>query len=383
MTRRRPFRRGERGVILVLVLWVFMTLGVLALDFSSYMREDAMATLNLSDEARGYYMAIAGMNAALFEHQKKRENEPPGGAVVPNIQPDETGEDHDGDGKADDEVKFPADGVWHTDQFAGGKFAVRLAGEDGKIPLNVDLTGEEGAMYRELVKFVITNLVRGGNQTTGVDKDTEQQISEITDSIIDWRDCDDEAQLNGAESDYYMGLARPHRAKNGFFDSPEELLQIRGVTPDIFYGNDESPGLGEVFSPYPRGKELVINAGQITPQVVRALLPQMTLNDAEDFIAGRGEDPEGITLFLQQQLETFIPGIGPRIRIAEPEIIRIEARADLSQPRNQASVAAIVQMGGENDLPIVLSWLDRAPLHSDGPESQTSVPVPAPQSGSS
>jgi type II secretory pathway component PulK len=382
VTRRRPFRRGERGVILVLVLWVFMTLGVLALDFSSYMRDDAMATLNLSDEARGYYMALAGMNAALFEHMKLRENQVPGGAAVPDVDPEEKGEDHDGDGEPDDEVKFPADGVWHTDSFANGKFAVRLAGEDGKIPLNVDLSGDEGAMYRELVKFVVTNLVRGGNQTTGVDRETEKQISEITDSIIDWRDCDDEAGVNGAESDYYLGLARPHRAKNGFFDSPEELLQIRGVTPEIFYGNDDSPGLGEVFSPYPRGKELLINAGQITPQVVRALLPQMTLDDAEDFVAGRGEDPEGIRTFLSQQLETFIPGIGTRIRIAEPEIIRIEARADLSQPRNQASVAAIVQMGGnETDLPVVLSWLDRAPLRSDGPDSQTSVPAPG--SGSS
>jgi len=382
VTRRRLFRRDERGVILVLVLWVFMTLGVLALDFSSYMRDDAMATLNLSDEARGYYMAIAGMNAALFEHMRLRENQLPGGAAVPDVDPGDEGEDHDGDGEPDDTVKFPADGIWHSDGFAGGKFAVRLSGEDGKIPLNVDLTGDEGAMYRELVKFVITNLVRGGNATTGVDKETEAQISEITDSIIDWRDCDDEAGLNGAESDYYLGLARPHRAKNGFFDSPEELLQIRGVTPDIFYGDDDRPGLGEVFSPYPRGKELLINAGQITPQVVRALVPQMTLGDAQDFVAGRGEDPEGVRTFLSQQLETFIPGIGTRIRIAEPEIIRIEARADLSQPRNQASVAAIVQMGGnESEMPVVLSWLDRAPLRSDGPDSQT--PVPAPGSGSS
>jgi hypothetical protein len=108
----------------------------------------------------------------------------------------------------------------------------------------------------------------------------------------------------------------------------------------------------------------------------------MTLDDAEDFVAGRGEDPEGIRGFLSQQLEVAIPGIGTRIRIAEPEIIRIEARADISQPRNQASIAAIVQMGGgETDIPIVLSWLDRAPLRSDGPESQT--PTPAPGSGSS
>src|SRR4029079_2961284 len=118
-----------------------------------------------------------------------------------------------------------------------GRFGVRLAGEDGKIPLNVDLTGDEGAMYRELVKFVITNLVRGGNATTGVDKETETQISEITDSIIDWRDCDDEAGLNGAESDYYLGLARPHRAKNGFFDSPEKLRANRGATPRSVSGH--------------------------------------------------------------------------------------------------------------------------------------------------
>ena len=382
MTARRRLRRGERGVILVLVLWVFMTLGVLALDFSSYMRDDAMATVNLSDEARGYYMALAGMNAALYEHMKIRENQGPSGAPVADVDPQEKGEDHDGDGEPDDTVKFPADGVWREDSFGGGKFKVRLTGEDGKIPLNVDLNGDEGTMYRELVKYVITNIVRGGNQTTGVDKDTEQQISEITDSIIDWRDCDDEAQLNGAESDYYMGLARPHRAKNGFFDSPEELLQIRGVTPEIFYGNDESPGLGEVFSPYPRGKELVINAGQITLPVLRALAPgyQDTEKNFEDWKTG---DPSDLQMWLQQQVDAVIPGLSTRIRIVEPEIIRIEARADTSQSRNQASVAAIVQMGGENDLPIVLSWLDRAPLPSDdGSDAKTSVPAP-PGSGSS
>ena len=380
MTARRRFRRGERGVILVLVLWVFMTLGVLALDFSSYMRDDAMATLNLSDEARGYYMAIAGMNAALFEHMKIRENQGGGiGGGQKQENDDGGGEDHDGDGEPDDTVKFPANGTWITERFANGEFKVRLTGEDGKIPLNVDLSGDEGTMYRELVKFVITNLVRGGNQTTGVDKDTEHQISEIVDSIIDWRDCDDEAQLNGAESDYYLGLARPHRAKNGFFDSPEELLQIRGVTPDIFYGNAESPGLVDVFSPYPRGKELIINAGQITWPVMRALAPGY--EDSEEEFEKWKANPEDLQQWLSQQVDAAIPGLSTRIRIVEPEIIRIEARADLSQPRNQASVAAIVQMGSENELPIILSWLDRAPLRSDGPDSQTSVPAPG--SGSS
>jgi general secretion pathway protein K len=363
-------RRGnprERGVVLLLVLWVFMTLGVLALDFSSYMRDDAMATSNLSDETHGYYLALAGMNRALYENNRQRqEHTLPNGQPAP-VDPDEEANDADGDGKPDT-IEFRPDGEWHQGTFGGGTFAVRMSGEDGKIPLNVEFNGEEKGLYQELIRFVVTNLVRGGNQTTGVDKDTSAQIDQIVDSIIDWRDCDKDAMPNGAEDDYYLGLARPHRAKNGFFDSPDELMQVRGVTPEVFYGHDDSPGFVDVFSPYPRGKELIINAGQITAQVVRALVPSMTISDAQDFVAGRGEDPEGIKSFLQQELDATVPGLGSRVQIVEPEFVRVEARADLAHERNQSSVMAIVQLGSnESDLPLILSWLDRAPLAKDGP----------------
>ena len=380
MTARGRVRSGERGVILVLVLWVFMTLGVLALDFSSYMRDDAMAALNVSDETRGYYMALAGMNRALYENHRDRQRNPAG--TPPPLEapdpddPDRDPADLDGDGEPD-VSRFRPNGTWVEDTFADGRFAVRMSGEDGKIPLNVDLSGDELVIYKELVKFVVTNLVRGGGKTTGVDQRTAQNIDEIVDSIIDWRDCDSEAQLNGAEDDYYLGLPRPHRAKNGFFDSPSELLQVRGVTPELFFGHDDVPGLADVFSPYPRGRELIINAGQVTPQVVRALIPGdewLAMEDAETFLEGRNENPEDVRLWLSQQLEVNVPGLGPRVQVLEPEIIRVEARADLMHPRNQASVMAIVQMGGETDVPVILSWLDRAPLASDGP----GVPPPAP-----
>ena len=58
----------------------------------------------------------------------------------------------------------------------------------------------------------MTNLVRGGNKTEGMDTRAAANIDEIVDSILDWRDCDSDAQMNGAEDDYYMGLPRPHRA---------------------------------------------------------------------------------------------------------------------------------------------------------------------------
>src|SRR4030095_9694936 len=72
---RRPRGRGgrvtafrrQRGIALLLVLWAFMILGVLALDFGRYMRDDAMAAVNFADETQGYYVAVAAINRALLD----------------------------------------------------------------------------------------------------------------------------------------------------------------------------------------------------------------------------------------------------------------------------------------------------------------------------
>jgi type II secretory pathway component PulK len=234
--------------------------------------------------------------------------------------------------------------------------------------LNVELLDDQGE-YTALLRFVVTNLVRGGNQTTGVDTETDSQVSTIVDSLLDWRDCDDEAKLNGAETAYYAGLPRPYTAKNGFFSSADELMRIKGVTPDIFYGHDDSPGFTDVFSPYPRGEALVINAGQVTAQVVRALVPRLTLAEAEEYVALRRDDPQVFKDKLAMDVDAGVPGLGARVAIVEPKYVRVEARADLSQARNQADVAAVVELAGADfEEPVIHSWLDRAPLSADGPD---------------
>jgi hypothetical protein len=58
----------------------------------------------------------------------------------------------------------------------------------------------------------------------------------VVDSILDWRDPDDFYRINGAENDYYRSLKEPYDCKNGNLDSIEELLLVRGVTPELFYG---------------------------------------------------------------------------------------------------------------------------------------------------
>lgn len=59
---------------------------------------------------------------------------------------------------------------------------------------------------------------------------------DIADSIIDWVDADDTPTGNGAESSDYLGQTPPYNAKNAPFDTVEELLQVRGVTRQLLYG---------------------------------------------------------------------------------------------------------------------------------------------------
>ncbi|HPG66196.1 MAG TPA: general secretion pathway protein GspK [Candidatus Hydrogenedentes bacterium] len=57
-----------------------------------------------------------------------------------------------------------------------------------------------------------------------------------TDAILDWLDADLDPEEEGAEADYYSALEIPYPCRNGRMDSIEELLLIRGVTPELYFG---------------------------------------------------------------------------------------------------------------------------------------------------
>jgi len=63
-------------------------------------------------------------------------------------------------------------------------------------------------------------------------------LEEIADAIIDWRDTDDMPSGLGVESGYYEGLDFVYRARNGPFRTIRELLMVKDVTEDLFYGED-------------------------------------------------------------------------------------------------------------------------------------------------
>ena len=64
---------------------------------------------------------------------------------------------------------------------------------------------------------------------------------DVANSILDWLDpTSDTPRTDGAKDDYYSSLSPPYHCKNGPIDSLEELLLVKGVTPQLLFGNDRN-----------------------------------------------------------------------------------------------------------------------------------------------
>jgi type II secretory pathway component PulK len=109
------------------------------------------------------------------------------------------------------------------------------------------------------------------------------------DAIEDWRDANDAHRANGAESDdTYLKLPIPYRARNGNFQDAAELLQVKGVTPEMYYGTPEKPGLGDIVTVRGTGRININTASR--PVLEAAGLAAAEINDV---MQGRASNPCG------------------------------------------------------------------------------------------
>jgi general secretion pathway protein K len=100
----------------------------------------------------------------------------------------------------------------------------------------------------------------------------------VVDSLEDWKDADELHRANGAESDdYYLRLPVPYRARNGRLQDIAELRQIRGITPALYDGTAEKPGLAGLTTVHGRS---TININTASAPVLAALgLAQAAITD--------------------------------------------------------------------------------------------------------
>ncbi len=217
---------SNRGIALFVVLWALVILSVIVGEFCFATRSEVKMTANFKEETQAYYLARAGINAAIYEILKRGRQ--PVGAV-------EKGNEEEDEGK----IRWNLTGYPLTMPFATGKTILTIQNETGKVNLN--------RAEPKLLKLVL--------ETFDLE---DKEVDIIVDSIIDWRDKDSFHRINGAEDDYYQKLPEPYACKDDVFDSVSELLMIRGVTPEVYYGGlkdmvtvwDENEGVEPpVFSP--------------------------------------------------------------------------------------------------------------------------------------
>ena len=317
---------GQRGVALIVVLWIFIFLFVVAFEFSTAAREEASAAHRFSEETAGYYLAVAGFERGLYDLLKRQ-----GGAPA----------------QAKAQNDDPFDGAWREESLSAGVFRVRLVDEAGKININ--------RVNEETLRRIFTNL-----GLDGVRRDT------LVDSILDWRDEDNLHRANGAENDYYGALMPAYSSRNGPLDTVSDLLWIRGVTRELFFGRDDMDrasnepwsgiALREIFtvdSPIDR-----VNLRTAGAPVIHALTG-ISLERCRAFVEERRK-------LSDKTLNDLLPllGIGANDAVMQsfiftnPSVIAVEAEGRSAESRSARRIVGTVRLGGGRGFE-VLRWLDR------------------------
>jgi len=266
----------EQGVVLIALLWILTALSVIALSFSRESFVEVAAARNAQSLEDSYFVARAGIATTIYRLVQKRFY-----PVAQGVQLQDTTDAMDL-------------GVV-TGQLGGGVYRIDIQDESGKINLNT--------VQEEQLRALAT--------ASGID---ENDAGIIADSILDWRDTDKLHRINGAEDDYYETLDPPYKARNGRFETVEELLLVRGVRTEYFYGYpirlpDGSVGykygLSRYFTVYSPRSQVNVN---FAPLPVLQSVPGMSPEAAQAIYARRLVKPfktiEEITRELSVNLGT-------------------------------------------------------------------------------
>ena len=188
VSHRPPRKASQRGIALILVLWLTVMLTVIAGGFAYGMRNEALAARNTVSWAQARSLADGAIHRTVFE------------LLRPKVSPD----------------VWAADGSVHVWDDAGARIAVVAIDESGKIDLNT----------------APDDLLKGLLQTAGgLDADA---AARLVDAIDDWKDADDLRRPNGAEAPEYQAAGLPYKPANAFFEAVPELQRVLGMTPALY-----------------------------------------------------------------------------------------------------------------------------------------------------
>jgi len=224
LVRRHPVKR--EGYVLFAVLIVVVVLSLAAYRYAESMSTELQVAVRTSDASATKGYAASGVHYAIgmlsdpdtlngsLGGNPYDNRDLFGGVVVGDAQGKRGG------------GRFSLINVSDSGGTGADRYPLRYGVADECAKLNVnalilqDPTGE--VLYGALLKL-------------------PNMTEEIADAIVDWLDTDETQRPNGAESGVYQGLSpKAYVCKNGPISSLEELLLVRGVTPQLLFGNDRN-----------------------------------------------------------------------------------------------------------------------------------------------
>ena len=286
-----------RGIALVVVLWVLVLLTLVVGVYAVLTRTESLQARFLIDTIAARYAAEAGIHRAAFELRNP-----------------------------DSDTRWVADGRPYRIDFGDAEVAIQVWDESGRI----DLNRAEEDLLTEL--FI----------ARGVE---EMEARHLAAAIADWRDADELVRPFGAEIDEYQAAGYPYGPANAPFGSVDELQQVIGMTWELFR---DVEALLTVH-----GASAEINPA-FAPAAVLALLPDMDMALAEQFVAERQQHHPG-------DLEALMMPNGQLVSLRGRGLAyRIRARATLDSGAWTAIEATISLNTDARGRPIrVLRWQER------------------------
>ncbi len=367
-TARRATQSRQRcdtdGFAIILVLIVITVLGILAAGFAYAMKVEIRLSANAGNDSELEWLGRSGVELARYVLGQSM------GAPYTSLHQLWAG----GPGGPNETNSVLMDIDLQNNQLGDGRFSVKIVDLERRFNINSGIPNAEKLLI--LNRALTLMGVEAGEAET------------IQDSILDWIDVDDNPLLSGTEGGFYLGLERPYSAKNGPIDDLAELLLVRGVTPEIYWGPRayghqlqllrpgarETPadtlqtypfGLVDVFTPLSNGR-ININTAPIH---VLQLLPGVDENVAANIIRARAgpdgaEGTEDDTPFLNVGglNPASVPGIIPEMlgryaAVCSVQSGTFEVTVDTWIGNSRRTFVAIVRRNNARQIPVLqFSW---------------------------
>jgi len=216
------------GYTLIAVLVVIVVLTLAAYQFTDLMTAEHRAAARTTDSIQARHSAVSGIHhaAAMLADRD---------SFFGDLQGDPTQQGSFENGLVRSgpvpraEARFALVSVVATGDGAYEQRFGAVTDEGSKLNINALIQLDPSG---ELLAAALTKLAEVTSNPL--------LTAEVIDAIVDWVDPDEDARTNGAENSYYLAAPGEYRAKNGPLNSLDELLLVRGVTPQLLYGTDRN-----------------------------------------------------------------------------------------------------------------------------------------------